>query len=252
MSVSEESAQSSVHDFGKILSHRVDGKLPLVVGGQAVNLWATIYRSALACQLTPDLLPLTSKDLDLAGSLDLLEELQRVHGGTKILARDVRSPVVGQLLLQLNGGRRRIEVLRSVYGLDTKDLDERWLEVAFDGHRSRVPTPLALLQAKLAGAAHLAQDGRNDVKHVRIMLLVVREFLSQLLRLSETGDINPRDAVNALEEARKIVRSSDALKCATCYQLDLNRIWPYGILEETKDAKIRNFATHRLPPGESK
>lgn len=34
---------SGVQDFRDILSHPVDGELPLLVGGHAVNLWASVY-----------------------------------------------------------------------------------------------------------------------------------------------------------------------------------------------------------------
>ncbi len=72
----ESQEQSEARDFGEILNQRVQGHLPLVVGGHAVNIWALIYKERIHSELVREnLLPLTSKDLDLYGVRELLEEL---------------------------------------------------------------------------------------------------------------------------------------------------------------------------------
>ncbi len=89
---------SEVHDFKGILSNSVDGCLPLLVGGHAVNLWALIYRDRIGSNLD-QWLPLTSKDLDLFGTLALLEGMKERFGGEYRLSGP-RSPVVGQLVVK--------------------------------------------------------------------------------------------------------------------------------------------------------
>jgi hypothetical protein len=43
--MNESSADSSeVADFKEVISMPMDGQLPLMVGGHAVNLWAIVYR----------------------------------------------------------------------------------------------------------------------------------------------------------------------------------------------------------------
>jgi len=39
-----DAGSSEVHDFREILSNPIDGELPLLVGGHAVNLWALSYQ----------------------------------------------------------------------------------------------------------------------------------------------------------------------------------------------------------------
>ena len=59
-------------DFASLLSAPIKGELPLLVGGHAVNVWAWFYRNRIG-KVLDDWLPLTSKDLDLVGTVALLE-----------------------------------------------------------------------------------------------------------------------------------------------------------------------------------
>ena len=71
---------SEVSDFKEILSMTLSGQLPLLVGGHAVNLWAIVYRERVGRGLDR-WLPLTSKDLDLVGMIDLLDCMKKNFGG---------------------------------------------------------------------------------------------------------------------------------------------------------------------------
>lgn len=86
--------------------------------------------------------------------------------------------MVGQLVANLHGVDRKIDVLRDVFGLNPKDIsaEAAILDIVIDGElfEARVLPILTLLQAKIANLAKLDQSNRNDFKHVSIMLLVAR------------------------------------------------------------------------------
>ncbi len=241
---------TEVQDFGLILSTSVDGEFPLLVGGHAVNLWAWFYRGRIGKALD-QWLPLTSKDLDLVGTIALLAELKHRFGGDYRLSGP-RSPVIGQLVVQIRGKNLKIDVLKNVFGLGPKDLaiQAPIIEVEdCDGTFSaRVIPPVVLLQAKIANVAKLDQTGRNDFRHVHLMLLVVRAYLSELTEATESGLIDSRIAIIQLELARKVIASPEAIKCTASHEIDFNGIWPREMFAQTKDPRLQNFVKHRLPP----
>lgn len=252
--MNESDAQpSEVHDFRDILSTPVDGELPLLVGGHAVNLWALICRQRVGMELEK-WLPLTSKDLDLYGTLTLIEGMKERFGGNYRLSGP-RSPVLGQLVVMLDGKELKIDVLREVVGLSTKDLEEEFdiVEFIVSGHpyAVRVLSVLSLLQAKAANLATLDQKDRNDFKHVNLMLLVTRQYLSMMIEAVESGEVASRPVIERMEQALKIVNSREAVKCAANSKVDFGAIWPRELLERTKNSRLQNFVKHRLPSAKS-
>ena len=49
-----DNRSSEVHDFREILSSPVEGQLPLLVGGHAVNLWALSYQKRIGREMAQD------------------------------------------------------------------------------------------------------------------------------------------------------------------------------------------------------
>jgi hypothetical protein len=64
--------ETHVADFADILSPMDGSEPPVIVGGHAVNLWS-LYFLANGVAGLERYLPFTSKDLDLVGTMDLLE-----------------------------------------------------------------------------------------------------------------------------------------------------------------------------------
>jgi len=248
----EEPSGTDVRDFKELLSTPIDGELPLVVGGHAVHLWALAYKERLGNRLQ-QWFPLNSKDLDLYGTQELLDALRNKFGGEYRLSGP-RSPVIGQLAVQLGGVERKIDVLRNIVGLGPKELSAEPMELEFDADgiwfRCRVLPLITLFQAKVANLARLDQTDRNDEKHVDILLSVLREYLAELIEAVDSGDLGPRGAIVPLEQTLKILIAPDASKCTAKFATNFSTVWPKQLLLETTDERIRNFVKHRLPSSE--
>lgn len=237
--------ETEVADFSEILSPTDGSEPPVIVGGHAANLWAIYFLSKGVGELSK-YLPFTSKDLDLVGTWDLLE---RLHGKLKgqLSRSESRSPVLGRLLVPSpSGDELIIEVLHTVKGLNFKELG-RTIDLQADDVFGRVLMPHLVLKAKIENAVTIDQTGRNDIKHVNMMILGVRAFIAEISAQVAEGDFSERTLVNFLGEIWEIVTSSQARSAAGMWNFDFTKVWPVDELASTGNAKIARWLQHRFP-----
>lgn len=240
----ESPLESEVGDFADILGPADATEAPVIVGGHAVGLWCRYFLSRGVNELT-EYLPFRSKDLDLVGTMDLLDRLQRRFKG-RLLRSEPRSPVLGRLdIPQPGGGFLRVEVLHTVLGLDAKDL-LRTVDLDVAGIVARIPLPHLVMKAKIANSALIAQEGRQDVKHTRMMLVCVRAFILELLENQRAGLIGERPVVNLFEEIRDVMSSPNAEKAASLWGFDFRVVWPIAEIKASGSEKIIRWQQHRL------
>jgi hypothetical protein len=237
--------ETSIAEFAEIVAPKDGSEAPVVVGGHAVNLWSEYYLSKGVGKLAT-YMPFTSKDLDLVGSAGLLDRLYDSHKGT-LSRSEPRSPVIGRLDLERkSGGLLRIEVLHMVNGLSTQDLS-RTMELRLAGMAARVLLPHLILKAKIRNSVSIPQEGRNDVKHVRMILLCVHAFIGEFAGYVGEGSLSERALINLLEETLEIVTSEHALRSAGLWSFDFPALWPMEALRCLGEGKISRWLEHRFP-----
>lgn len=244
MSQREELPQATeIGDFAEVLTPEQGEDPPVVVGGHAVNFWA-LYSMHRGVTELGSFLPFTSKDLDLIGTMHLLDSLHQRFKGKKYLS-EPRSPVIGRLEFPYGGETRIVEVLHNVRGLSPKELD-RHLDLDAGGVVARVLFPHLVLKSKIGNCVGIDQKDRNDVKHVAMMIPCVRQFLRDILDLVTDGAVTQRELVNLLEEIKQNIESQDAKKAATLWGFDFSQVWPMDALTDSRLEKIRRFVQNRL------
>lgn len=179
----------------------------IVVGGQALNLWAEHYFFKAQDELRA-CAPFQSKDIGFFGDATVAAELARMlEADLKIPSRDdVVTPNSAAIDIKLRGKHYTIDFLHSIAGLDTEIMRKRAqiLEepLAVEGSFSRdtevrLLHPVDVLISRIAGITILKRMDPGAQRQLTAAPIVLREFIRELL------DIGDQDAI---KEARDAVR----------------------------------------------
>ena len=226
-------------DFARLLATK---EPVLLVGGQAVNLWALNYQDR-----TADLAPFVSRDADVLGDRETLVELGKL-AGAKPQFFPLKPPgnEVGVVIARdASGAAMLIEVLRSVRGPTNEQLKDPVYTMMLGDTPVRVPGPIALLQAKLANLAEINQSGRQDGRHVLILSRLMPAYLEDLRAATAAGRLEERKLIGFLERLLAVVSAKAAGRVFAALKLD--PLAMFGELQAGKLAKVAGFPEKRLP-----
>ncbi len=160
---------------------QADGWTAVLIGGQAVNLWADRYQQD-ACEWD-ELRPYTSRDLDYHGGLAEARLAMRVlHARGRLNTGSDPGPNAGVLQVALPDRRELlVAILTGVYGVSAAEIERTAVSWSGLGILSdltlRVIHPLLLIEAKTASLRGLPQPGRQDAKHLRMLVLIVLKII---------------------------------------------------------------------------
>jgi hypothetical protein len=158
----------------------------VVVGGQAVNFWASYYEDRVAELKAAG--PFTSKDVDVcAGSRDLETMAQRLGGTARMAGFDDHPPQVGTItFVDGQGTTRVIDVMTALTGLKSKDVHDTSVLIDYTTDVGvqlafRVMHPVLVLESRahnvLASAKYQTSHG---IGQLRASVHCAREFLKDL------------------------------------------------------------------------
>jgi len=239
MSPSSEPGARPPADFARLLATR---EPLLLVGGQAVNLWALYYKDR-----TADLAPFVSRDVDVLGDRETLRELGRL-AGTKPQFFPPKPPSneVGVVIAKdANGEALLIEVLRYVRGPTNEELSSPVYTMMLGSTTVRVPGPIALLQAKIANMVEIEQTGRQDGRHALILTRVMPAYLEDLRTATVAGRMVERKLIGLLERLLAVVSTKAAVRVFA--ELKVDPLAMFGELKPGKLPKVAAFVRERLP-----
>ncbi|HXN35427.1 MAG TPA: hypothetical protein VN877_04605 [Opitutaceae bacterium] len=229
-------------DFVEILTL---SEPPLLVGGQAVNVWAEHF--APKDSRLEAYRPFISKDADVYGDRALAERLAAAAGWKLKYYGEPRTIAVGLLTKEIPGKENLlVEVIRSVNGLTANDLADSDLVELRPGQVYRIPSPIVLLKAKLANVAQINQVKRQDIRHVQMLIPCVREYICEAIEETRSNRMTERELVDILEAARSLCTSPRNLELAREHRFEFKEIFPPQ-LAHSEFGKIAKFVRFRLP-----
>jgi len=213
----------------------------VLVGGHAINFWALVY--GLPTPEWNELLPFTSEDVDFLGGRTEALLCKRLFGGVSNLNDGTDpSPQAGVILAPLNGTTIRFDIITSIIGVDSREVGKKALSPpGQDPTKSlRVLHPIHCLFGKTAGLAQIPQEGRQDLKHLKLSILIVHAFLTE--RLSEV-----RPLLNNIENIFELARNELGLRVYHRHGLAIEKALPLEAIAAQSDERLQKFAEVRLP-----
>lgn len=220
----------------------------LVVGGHAVNLWARYY-APRGDQELEAFQPFLSKD----GDIHLKD---KVRAGAVAAAAawnfranpEPRSAVLGHIYLVRDGRELTVDVLHTVKGLTPDDLTSTE-QIRFSEARSySVPSPEIMLKAKIANLAGIDQSDRQDARHVKIMTVCCRHYLSDVYAAAVAGQMPERDAVDRYMSTLRVIRTPEARQVDVQHGLNLSTALPLRekLAELPRFPRLTAFYDHQM------
>ncbi len=215
----------------------------LLVGGQAVNLWALYYN-----EVTLHLAPFVSRDIDVLGQRETLRSIAELAGlKPNYFPLKPPSNEVGYIMPRdASNSPMIIEVLRWVNGVSEDELeaDSVIFKIGKGKVPVKVPSPVTLLKAKLANLDGIKQQGRQDAKHVRILSKLLPSYLRDIAETVRSGKRTERDFVNILERLLTLVRGEVGERIFA--NLNLPAVDLFKDLPEDGLPKVVAFKKHQL------
>jgi hypothetical protein len=216
----------------------------IIIGGQACNLWALMYEKQEPALKT--LRPYTTRDLDIwSGSQKAVSATAEIlHVKPKLNEPDSSAPDMGHFIYRSPKGKLFVQFLTGVYGVKTALVirsrqNYTWTKYRLD---LSVMHPLLTLEAKLDSLYGLDQSGRQDLKHLKMSLLYVPEFI---LEKAREGEI--KATLRMCQHLLKLAGGQIGLKLHREKGIAINQTIPAAKLAEVRDPKIERFLNIQLP-----
>ena len=234
-----EATPRSPEDFAPLLTTH---EPVLLVGGQAVNVWALYYADR-----TVEFAPFVSRDVDVLGDRATLADLAKIAGAKpRFFPLKPPSNEVGVVIgKDPQGQPLLIEVLRYVHGVTNDELQHPSFIVDLGAAQVRLPSPIALLQAKAANVADLPQADRQDARHVQILARIMPAYLAEVQAATLQGDIQERALITVLERLLSLVSQPKVKKVLTQLEIPVKALFDGIGHPELK--KLQSFLNKRLP-----
>ena len=182
----------------------VEPAAPIIVGGQAISIWAERYRARL-----PDLFdegPVTSKDLDFLRNERAVECLEvALQARVQRPGMDDVTPEAARVTATLGDRIVDIDFMNDVLGTDRRAVAKRAVRLvgpagAAGEVRMTVLHPLDCLRSRLANVNRLHRTDGHSVRQARIAVRVLEAFVQNLVELGER-----RHAQDVLMECEVVV-----------------------------------------------
>lgn len=205
----------------------------ILVGGQALCLWADFYGV--------DTNPIGSfgsltKDADFLGRRSDVKPIANSMSGKAIYPSErAMTAIAGQVQLRLDSNEfLNIDVIHKVFGFDADAIRNKALEGNFGKATFLIMHPLDVFKSRIENLAGL-KDKQNPegIAQTKIVLQVVNKFIVAI------NNENEKSALKAIEQVASIAKSSAGRNVAKNYGIHFLDAIPVGSIKNLQFQEVR-------------
>jgi hypothetical protein len=237
-----------VSDFLPLYKELTRLKIPFViVGGQAVNLWASTYEPRVRALRA--LRPFTSRDLDLYTDSQeaVVKAAEALHCKRTIPGPDNADVVIGALWLPKRGhDPALVQFLNGTFGIkDSSEIFKTREEYYWEEEdlKLSVMHPVLTLESKLACVHEPCRSkNRNDLRHLRMACEYVPYFIEDA--------VLENDARSVLRMIARIKRLCLSVRGTLSYfdhNVEIERTIPIEQIAKSSNGRLQKFLKTEWP-----
>jgi hypothetical protein len=132
--------------------------------------------------------------------------------------------------------------MSTVYGIPFRD-HPRLLERVIDDGNIKVIDPIFLFRSKCHCLLGLDQSDRQDERHVRMLALILPEYLSLLIDAIDTEKLGERAILKEIKLLNKILGTHACRRALARLEIDPNALIPWSKLETCGLETLSAFAS---------
>ena len=237
-----------LEDIADILDTLPENHGAVLVGGQALNLWAEYY--AIQDPEIRALEPFFSADVDFIGTREDAEHMNRTLGGTlRIPDMDTHTIMTAKIDKKTKGGEDlQIDFMESILGVESHDLKRdavtvkepngnRNIKLLHPGHclSSRVHNTYGILERRRR------KDGHHHIERTMLALKIMKRYLQDQFKTPVKEKHRP--GYNWIEHVTDLATSTAGMKAWKLDNIDLIECMPIAA-----DLTLsEQYRTHRYP-----
>ena len=230
----------------------------VICGGQAVHLLCDMFLSEEEhAEILGEGGSATSTDMDIIMSVELQRNIEShpTDNSRKFALKrfaDARQPISFAILPD-DMPETRIDVLRTIKGIHIEK-DRVFEDAVMTDAPYKVMNPVTLMIAKAENCASLEQNSssgaRNDVLHLKLLVLVVKNYLTEFVELCDPASKEPqRVIINQLKKLQKAAGTPGFIKGFEIAGVRLRDAIPSKAIEDSQLETLKSYFESTFLPG---
>jgi hypothetical protein len=208
----------------------------ILVGGQAINLWATLLDIKLSK-------PSFTRDIDFIGDgSDARRANQRISipHELKLANQDDSSINAAVIIVRFpqHDADTPIDFLMTLYGLDRAVLEKSAVEIEVDHFLIKVIHPVLLMQSKLHNFGLPSKRTDEGFEQARISIEIVHAFIATAMHNPE---VEIKDILKMIRDIFYFAKSDAGIDAFNEYHFDCLASLPIAEMQTSANDKIQNF-----------